>query len=424
MSRPIRVRRGALASLLVSVAALPAVAQEVTTLNFLTAEQDSTVMPAIEAFEALHPEIDVVHESIPFDAMNAAIESRIGAQDPSIDVFFVDSPRIPSLVSRGYLASQEDRRAEIEAVASSTAVDVLSSNGELFALPLWTSTQLMYYNKALLDAASIPYPSASPDERLTYEEVVELAKQAQAAGAQFGFLPEQIDRYYQLQPMFESAGAGPGLTGEGNLTPEITSDAWVNAAEFYASLFEDGVAPRGIPVDQMLSVFTSGDLAFYVSGPWALTDLDAAEGLEYGVAPVPYFEGGTPATPTDSWAVAISPYAAHPEEARLFAEYMTLNPEGAVLTGINNPVPPVNAQAYETYIDRIAGMNPEVGENVRTVMTHELANTTVSRPRSVGYVAFEEVMNRAFSDIRNGAEVRSTLEQASQQLESTLARIQ
>jgi multiple sugar transport system substrate-binding protein len=422
--RPFRARLGALASLLASTVALPAAAQEATTLNFLTAEQDATVMPMIEGFEALHPEIDVVHESIPFDAMNAAIESRIGAQDPSIDVFLADSPRIPALASRGYLASMEDLRADVEAVASPAAVEVLSWNGELFALPFWTSTQLMFYNKGLLDAAGIPYPSASPDERLTYEQVVDLAKQAQAAGAEFGFFPEQIDRYYQLQPMFESAGAGPGLTGEGNLTPDITSDAWVEAAEFYARLFEEGVAPRGIAVDQMQSVFTSGDVAFYIGGPWNLSAFDAAEGLSYGVAPVPYFEGGTPATPTDSWAVAVSPYAAHPEEARLFAEYVSLNPEGATLSVQPNPIPPVNSEAYASYIERIAGMNPEVGEDVRAIMTHELANTTVSRPRSVGYVAFEEVMNRAFSDIRNGAEVRPTLEQASQQLESTLARIQ
>jgi multiple sugar transport system substrate-binding protein len=47
----------------------------------------------------------------------------------------------------------------------------------------------------------------------------------------------------------------------------------------------------------------------------------------------------------------------------------------------------------------------------------------VSRPRSIGYVAFEEVMNRAFSDIRNGADVRSTLEQAQNQLTSALSRL-
>jgi multiple sugar transport system substrate-binding protein len=38
-------------------------------------------------------------------------------------------------------------------------------------------------------------------------------------------------------------------------------------------------------------------------------------------------------------------------------------------------------------------------------------------------VAFEEVMNRAFSDIRNGADVKTTLEAAQAQLTSALSRL-
>jgi multiple sugar transport system substrate-binding protein len=422
-NRPHRARAGVLAVLFSSAAAFPVTAQDVS-LTFLTAEQDATVMPVIEGFEALHPEIDVVHESIPFDSMNAANESRVGGGDPSIDVFLVDTPRIPAMVSRGYLQSLEDMRPQVEAVTNETAMGVLQHEGELYALPYWTSTQLMFYNKDLLDAAGVAHPSASPDERLTYEEVVEQAKQAQAAGAEYGFLLEQIDRYYQLQPLFESAGGGPGLTGEGNLTPDITSDAWIKAGEFYRSLFEEGVAPRGVPVDQMPSVFTSGDVAFYIGGPWNLADFSATEGLNFGVAPVPYFEGGTPATPTDSWAVAISPQTDEPEAARLFAEYISLNPEGALLAVANAPIPPVNEEAFGPYSEKLAATYPEVGPAVQEIMAHEVANTAVSRPRTVGYVAFEEVMNRAFSDIRNGADVRETFEAASQQLESTLSRVQ
>ena len=174
----------------------------------------------------------------------------------------------------------------------------------------------------------------------------------------------------------------------------------------------------------MQSVFTSGDVAFYIGGPWNLSAFNAAEGLNYGVAPVPYFEGGKPVTPTDSWAVAISPHTDQPEAARLFAEYMTLNPEGALLAVKTNPIPPVNEEAFVPYIEGVAASDPEVGPALREIMAHDVANTAVSRPRTVGYVAFEEVMNRAFSDIRNGADVRETLEAASQQLESTLARVQ
>jgi len=107
-----------------------------------------------------------------------------------------------------------------------------------------------------------------------------------------------------------------------------------------------------------------------------------------------------------------------------FAEFITLNAEGVglVLQGIPNI--PVNKDAYGPYIDWLAGENPAVGADLKKIMTYELANTPVPRPRSIGFVAFETVLNRAFSDLRNGADVAATLAQAQQQLESQLRRLQ
>lgn len=394
-----------------------------TTINFLSAEQQDRFDPLIAGFEAKYPDYKVEHSTVPFDSMNATIEARIGGEDSSLDVYLVDSPRVPAYADRGYLLDMEDLRAEVEAVTSEQARGVLSYNGELKALPFWTSTQMMYYNKDLLDAAGIEYPSADPAERLTIAETIEIAKAAQEAGAEWGFVPEQIDRYYQLQAFFESAGGGSGLTGEGNLTPDLLNDAWVSTAEWYGSLFEEGVSPRGIPVDQMSSVFTSGDVVFYIGGPWQIAPFNATEGLNYGVAPVPYFEGGEAVTPTDSWAVAVNPHAGNMEGAMLFAKYMSLDPEGAFLGVEGHPIPPVNAEAYVPYIDGLEVSAGDNGADVRQIITFELANTAVSRPRTIGYVAFEEVMNRTFGDIRNGADARQALEQAQQQLTSMLSRL-
>jgi multiple sugar transport system substrate-binding protein len=93
-----------------------------------------------------------------------------------------------------------------------------------------------------------------------------------------------------------------------------------------------------------------------------------------------------------------------------------------VLEGAPNV--PVNNQAFGPYVDQLASENPEVGDDLKKIMTYELANTPVPRPRSIGFVAFETVMNKAFSDLRNGADVEATLQQAQQQLESQLRRIQ
>lgn len=412
-----------LAVALSSVSVIAVMAADVT-LTLISAERDEVVAPVISAFEASHPGIKVQHESIPFESMNAAIEARIGGGDDSIDVLFVDSPRVPAMVARGYLQSLEDLRSEIEPLVTPVALDALSVDGTLYTLPLWTSTQMMFYNKDLLDKAGIAHPGSNQEDRLTYQQVLEMGQKAQAAGAKYGFAFEQIDRYYQLQPIFESVGGGSGLTGEGNLTPDITNDKWVEGASFYAKMFEDGIAPRGIPAGQIPPLFSTGEVAFLVGGPWRLNGYASTEGLNYGIAPVPYFEGGKPVTPTGSWALAVSPHTSHPEEAMALAKFMTLDPQGAFKTVEANPIPPVNLEAFKLYSEWFAPKFPGVGEDAQKIMGYELRDTAVSRPVSAGFVAFEEVMNRVFGDLRNGADVKATLESAQQELNSTLARIQ
>jgi multiple sugar transport system substrate-binding protein len=395
------------------------------TINFLTAEKPETFAGAITQFEKENPDIKVNFETVPFDSMVPTIEARIGGKDSSIDVYLVDTPRVPAMANSGYLAKINDEMDKVKAVANEEGQGVLTYKGDLYALPFWSSTQLMYYNKNLFDKAGVPYPSAEEKDRMTYEQTVDLAKKVMAgSNAKYGFVPEQIDRYYQLQPIFEGNGGGSGLTGDDNMTPDVTNDKWMAACKFYSSLFETGVAPRGITDDQMQTTFMSGQAVFYVGGPWQFTNFNSVTDLKYGVAPVPYWKDGKAQTPTDSWGVGLSPYAAHPAEALKFAEYITLNPEGVGLVVKANPIIPVNKDAYGPYIDWIASLDAAVGPDAKKIMTYELADTAVSRPRSIGYVAFETVMNKAFSDIRNGSDCEGTLKQAQQQLVSQLRRIQ
>lgn len=405
------------------IGAGPALAQQ-TVVNFLAEAADFVYAPVIEAFEAANPDIDIRYQQVPFEDLNAAIESRVGQGDSSIDVFAADTPRVPAFASRGYLPDEEAYRDRIlAAVPNPVDQEQVSWEGRLHAFPMWTSTQLLFYNRDLLEQAGIPEPvPSSPEDRLTWEELLEMAKQAQDGGAEWGFTFQQVDRYYQLQALFESAGAGPGLTGDGLLQPDLTNEGWIRTATWYRDLYEDGIAPRGVSPNQTNDLFINGQVAFFYGGPWTFGRFEEAEGLNYGVTYIPYFEGGTPASATGSWALAINPHAANEEAARRFVEFATLTAEGALKTTESNPLPPVNAEAYEMWREGIAEMTPKVGPAI-DIITHELQNTAVGRPRTVGYVAFETVMNRAFSDLRNGADVEETLQSAQDQLTSQLARI-
>ena len=420
------VRRGVLFGLgagLAMAGALSGAEAQTTSLNFLAAERPDVVKPAIDAFEAANPDVKVVYTQVPFDSLNAQGQARIGAQDAGIDVYLADTPRIPAFASRGYLMDLSEYRPQVEGVANATAMNAVSYDGKVWAFPMWTSTQLLFFNRDLIAKAGLEPPGASEQDRLTWDALVERATKAKAGGSPWGFSFEQVDRYYQLQPLFESAGGGSGLTGDGNLTPEITNAAWTRTAEWYQTLFSSGISPRGVPPEQIPDLFASGGMAFFVGGPWNFERFNAAPNLHYGVAPVPSFKDGKPATPTDSWAVGINPYTANRDVALKFAQFLTLDPRGNALTVSANPLPPTNTKAYQGYIEAVAKIPNGVGEPARNIITYEIGKTAVGRPRSVGYVAFEEVMNRAFSDIRNGSDVRQTLDQAQSQLASTLSRI-
>ncbi len=418
--------RAALSAAAVGVAALlvagNAAAQQ-TTVNFLGASAADAFAPVIKAFETANPGIKVRYQQVPFDDLNVAVESRVGQGDSTIDIFAADTPRIPAFAAKGYLLGLDSYRGQFEKMAS-TSVDVeqVSHKGKIYAFPMWNSTQLMVYNRDLLKKAGIAAPGAAKEARLTWEQLLDQARLAQKAGAKWGAMFEQVDRFYQLQPLFESAGAGPGLKGEGLLQPDLLGEPWVKTAQWYADLFESGIAPRGVSPAQTKDLFINGELAFFVGGPWILASLEATKGLNFGVAPMPYFKGGKPVTPTGSWALALNPKAANLEAARKFAEFATLSEEGAYLTVSVLPLPPVNKAAMGRYADRFKKLSEKTGP-IMDIIGYETRETAVGRPRTIGYVAFETVMNRAFSDIRNGAKVRATLQQAQDQLTPMLARI-
>lgn len=383
-------------------------------VSFVGPEAPEAMEPVIEAFEAANPNIDVQYESVPFNDLNSLIQTRLGSGDSDPDVFTVDSPRTEAFVSRGLLAELD---ADTDGMLQQSAVDAGTIDGSLYALPISTSTQLLYYNVDLLEAAGLPIPSEDPADRLTWEAIRDNAVQAQTAGAEFGLMLDQVNRYYQLQPLVESAGGGSGVES-GTLEIDVTNDGWVKAMEFYGGIFEDGIAPRGVPVEQSPDVFANGQVAYWVGGPWWLPKMAETEGLNFGVAAHPFFEGGTEVTPTGAWGWGVSASSDVTDEATQFIEFAALDSVGALATAQGFPLPPANNETFATYY-----AENQVVPGVESLIEYELANTAVSRPRTKGYVEFEEFMGTAFEDIRNGADAAAALADAQSAIEQAWSRL-
>ncbi|MEJ1199379.1 MULTISPECIES: extracellular solute-binding protein [unclassified Streptomyces] len=399
-----------------------------TALRFLGPNTAESLRPLTDAYRTARPRSRVDYTAIPPTQLSDVLQLRLTAKDTAIDVYFADQPRVPALAARGFLtdlgATRHGTDARARAAVSEEQYTASSWDGHLWSLPLWTSTQYLFHNTRLLNAAGVRPPHPDPADRWTWEEVTEAGRRTQdRTGAQYALVLEQIQSYYCLQPLVEGLGGGSGITGDDMLAPAVTTDGWVRAMTWYGRLFADGLAPRAVTQAQTSSLFSTGKAAFFVGGPSKLSEFAAVKGLDWGVAPLPYFADGRPVTPTGSWSIGVNPYSLNAEEAGRFTEFASLDPEGNLASVAVSPLIPANREAFDRYTADLERHATRATEGVPRIMRHELAHTAVSRPRSIGYTQFETVMGSAFSDIRNGSPADSRLADAADELVRTWERL-
>ena len=293
----------------------------------------------------------------------------------------------------------------------------------MYALSIWNSSQMLFFNKDLLSAAAIDAPSSDPSERWTWEQLEEAGRAAQAAGSEYGFLLEQVEAYYQLQPLVESLGGGSGITGNEMLTADVTNDGWTTAMEWYADSFQSGVSPRGVGGFQTSPMFVDQKLPFFVGGPWDVGNFATNAKFNWGIAPQPYFEGGDAVTPTGSWSWGINAASKNKAAAKEFLEFAALDAAGSLATTAATTIIPANSDAAAEYLPGLEELGGENSAGVADLITYEIDNTAVARPVSVGYVQFESLINKAFADIRNGSDVSDRLAQAQEQIEDAWSQL-
>src|SRR5205823_254572 len=124
----------------------------------------------------------------------------------------------------------------------------------------------LFYNKDLLAAAGVEAPSGHPPGRWAWAQAARVGGAARAGRAESGLLLEQVEAYYQLQPLIESAGGGSGISGPDMLDVDVTDKGWEKALSWYADSFESGLSPRGVGGFQTSAVFTDQKVAFFVGG--------------------------------------------------------------------------------------------------------------------------------------------------------------
>ena len=353
------------------------------------------------------------------------LQVKLPSESEDYDVIGVDVPLVASYATKGWIAPMDSYFTDDEkAQFASSALDAGSWDGVFYCPAMNSSSQLLWYNTELLDEAGVEVPESSVENRLTWEQVVDMAKKTlevvdpDGTKGIGGIAFEQVSRTYQMNQIPNSLGGknigDDGYTAQGI----INDDAWIEGATWYQNLFKDGIALQGFTADDTGSFFQAGKIVFLIGGTWTDNNCKNEEMDTYGYAPVPAFEGHEDqvGTPTGSWHFGIPVNAKNKDLAAEFIKYMSIGEGNELWLEANGDVPATIAGA-----DKI--MNDENAEEYMKIAAYESSNTAVPRALTPGYTEYDTIIQNTWEDIKNGSDVTESLNNAAEKIESAMEKL-
>ncbi|HEY0186476.1 MAG TPA: extracellular solute-binding protein [Cellulomonas sp.] len=219
----------------------------------------------LAAFTEENPDAEVSVTSIPWSDVATKVQTAVaGGSVP--DVVMIGTSMMPLFISTGGLAAVPDGLVDADGFVQGAA-DSTIADGVTYGVPWYVETRVLYYRTDLAEAAGVTAPT-------TWDELTDFATALQRGGADYGIqLPvgDAEDSTQVVMPFYVQAG-GQVLNDEGTAYT-LEDDAMVQALEYYASFFQDGLASSAGYGDTQASAFVDGSAPAFFSGPWVVNQL-------------------------------------------------------------------------------------------------------------------------------------------------------
>ena len=307
---------------LVGTVAAPAVGQEQVELSvwsYLTPD-DPSVKAYIERFQAENPGIVVKYTAFPEDDYQDKVRTALSANSPPDIAVIEDKQWMQAGLVVELTPYLEEWGVDPADFAPGGLARATLPDGGIYGIGDHLGGNILFYNKALFDAAGVPYPSLT--ESMTWPEFDQACRQVgqpdrNPMRAVYGCSVQ--DWAFDIWSTW--AWGEDGRTVLGNLN----SDAMVQGYNLGTALVRDGYSPSASLEETlpggMPDLFAQGKMAMIWSDFTEVAKYQAA-GIDFGMGPFVVIEGSE--SFVDTWTTPWGTFtnSPHPEEALAFLEFM------------------------------------------------------------------------------------------------------
>lgn len=354
--------------------------KKATITHYTIGNQDKTwIKDVMPDFEKEHPNIKMKFMAVPYENFDTKLTTMVASGNPPDVTSHYGAGGFVEYLSKDMIMDltpimQKANYIPSEAGIPDNLTNIYKVDGKYYGIPVSAYVSALFYNKDLFDKAGVPYPTSDyEDKSWTFDAMVALAEKVTTGTGSlenrtFGLkFDEWGDR--DIRPLYFGAKVYSDDTWTNGGYPSenyFGSQECIAASQRLVDLiYKDKVSPTQAEVKALAAsgdTFTSGKLAMYVTGAWALSYAKDVS-FKVGVAAVP--NGGNDKARDVIYVdpLMILKGSKAPDAAFEWIQYLTSKEvqEIALEKAYN---PPANEQALEKYFSSIKGVDPEDMKNI------------------------------------------------------------
>ncbi len=348
MSAPVRTGLGGLVAIAVALAlaACGSSSKGAVTLNWYVFPEPSGsfAKAAADCSAGSHGAYRIVLNSLSTasDQQRISLVRRLAAGDPGIDILAMDVDWTAEFAGAKWIRpwTGGDKTAVTNGVLPGP-VQTATWKGQLYAAPINSNTQLLWYRKDL-----VPTPPKTWTEMI--DDAIKLAKEGKPHA-----IEEQGSKYEGLTVWFNSLvdSAGGGILSPNNKI--LVGPSTKAAAEIMRRLASSPAADPGLNVaqeGQADTAFDKGAAAFEINYPFVWSSAQATGPKVFkqmGYAAFPSVTPGTaPKVSIGGYNLGVSAYSKYPKQA-FSAVRCLVQPQNQVRDAVKGGLAPVLASIYQ-----------------------------------------------------------------------------